>query len=136
MPLATLPTKRSVSKFLNSIEDEQKRKDCKALLKIFKEITKKSPVIWGEDFMIGFGKYKYQRKGKKEKFEWFNTGFAPRKANITVYLTYYVNKDPLLKKLGKHKVGKGCLYIKRLEDIDPKILKKLITKSKDAEWFS
>ena len=135
MALATVETKKSVTAYINSIENEIKRNDAKVLLKLIQKITGKKPKIWGDNSIIGFGKYKYTRKGKKEELEWFNVGFAPRKANTTIYLTYYLEKEEaLLKKLGKCTWGKGCLYIKKLEDIDLKILEKLIAKSKDAQW--
>jgi len=136
MGLATVENNKSVVDFINSVEDEGKRDDCKKLVKIIQKITGEKPKIWGDNFMIGFGKYKYFRKGSKEEFEWFNIGFAPRKANITIYLTCYLEKEPLIKKLGKYKAGKGCLYIKKLDDIDLKVLEKLIKKYKDGEWFS
>ena len=85
--------------------------------------------------MIGFGKYKYTRKGKKEELEWFNVGFAPRKGRLTIYLTCYLENEPLIKKLGKVTHGKGCLHIKKLVDVDMDILKKLITKYKDHTWY-
>lgn len=136
MALKTVETTKSVTKFIDSIKDENKRKDSKKLVTLIRKITGKKPKIWGDNFIIGFGKYKYKRKGGKEEFEWFNVGFAPRKANITIYLTCYLEKEkPLLKKLGKYKAGKGCLYIKSLEDIDMKVLEKLIMKNKDNKWF-
>jgi hypothetical protein len=133
--MKTVETKKSVMKFINSIEDSQKKKDCKTLLKIIRDITGKKPKIWGDNFMIGFGKYKYKRKGSKEELEWFNIGFAPRKTNITLYLTCYLEKEHLLKKLDRVKHGKGCLYIKKLEDVDMAVLKKMITKYKDGTWY-
>lgn len=136
MSLVTTVTNKSVSKFINSIENEGRREDAKALLKIFKEATGKTPKIWGDNFIIGFGKYKYKRKGGKQEYEWFNCGFAPRKSNITIYLTCDLSKmESFLKKLGKHSHGKGCLYIKKLDDIHLPTLKKMIAKSKDNSWF-
>jgi hypothetical protein len=135
MSLATTQTEKSVSKFINSLKDETKKEDSKKLLKIIKKITNKKPKIWGDNSIIGFGKYKYKRKGSKEEFEWFNVGFAPRKSNITIYLTCYLEKGKtLLKKLGKYKCGKGCLHIKRLDDIDLSVLEKLINKNKNNKW--
>jgi hypothetical protein len=119
MPLATVETKRSVNDFINSFDG--------------KGITGKKPKMWGS--IIGFGNYKYKRKGGKEEFEWFNIGFAPRKDRLTFYLTCYLDKEPLIKKLGKCKHGKGCLHIKKLEDINLDILIKLIEKYKDGRWF-
>ncbi len=135
MPLATVPTKKSVAKLITSIEKDSLRKDAKDLLGLFKRITGRKPVIWGDNFIIGFGKYRYKRKGSKEELEWFNCGFAPRKDKLTLYLTCYLDKEPLVKKLGKCKYGKGCLHIRKLEDVDLKVLEKLISKYKDAAWF-
>ena len=135
MPLATQKTKKSVTQHINAIEDEKRRKDAKILLKIFKDISGEKPVIWGDNFIVGFGNYSYKRKGGKEEFEWFKMGFAPRKDKITLYLTCDIEAEqPLLEKLGKHKHGKGCLYIKKLEDVDLNVLKELITKHKGSTW--
>ena len=134
MPLVNVETNKSVKVFVDSIENDKKKKDTKKLLKIIQKITNKKPKIWGDNFFIGFGKYKYKKKGKNEEFEWFNVGFAPRKTNITLYLTCDISKEPLIKKLGKCKYGKGCLYIKNLDDIDIEVLKKLIEKNKDNTW--
>ena len=134
MALKTVETKKSVTEFVNSIKDESQRKDAKFLVKLISKITGKKPKIWGT--IIGFGKYKYHRKNSKEEFEWFNVGFAPRKDRLTLYLTCYLENEPLIKKLGKCKHGKGCLHIKMLEDVDLDILKKLITKHKDGMWYS
>jgi hypothetical protein len=135
--LKTKPTKLSVSKFIDSIKNEEKKKDAKVILKMFKDITKKKPEMWGNNGIIGFGRYKYHRKGSKEEHEWFNVGFAPRKSNITIYLTCYLEKEkPLLKKLGKFKNGAGCLYIKKLEDIDLKVLKEMVENNKNNQWYA
>ena len=133
--LVTKETNKSVTKFIDSIESESKRDDARKLLSVMQEITGNEPKIWGDNFIIGFGNYKYRRKGGKEEFEWFNVGFAPRKTKLTVYLTCDINQhEALLKKLGKCKWGKGCLYINKLADIDLEVLKKLIEESKDAQW--
>ena len=135
--LVNRETNKSVSKFIDSIDNESKRKDSKKLLALMKKVTGKQPKVWGDNFFIGFGKYRYKRKGGKEEFEWFNVGFAPRKTKLTVYLTFDISKqEELLAKLGKCKWGKGCLYINKLDDIDMEILEKLIRKSKDAKWFN
>ena len=92
------------------------------------EITGKEPKIRGTS-IIGYGKYSYQRKNGDE-FEWFNTGFSPAKAHLSLYMMYDVNtEETLLSKLGKYKTGKGCLYIKSLADVDMDVLKQLIQKS-------
>ena len=137
--LVTKETNRSVTSFIDKIENASKKEDSKKLLAIIKEATRKEPKVWGNekvpDFLIGFGKYNYQRKGGKETFEWFNIGFAPRKTALTVYLTFDISQEAdLLKKLGKCKWGKGCLYINKLSDIDLAVLKQLIEKSNDAQW--
>jgi len=133
--LATKETDKSVSEFINQIENPKKKADSKILLSLFQKTTGFEPKIWGDNFIIGFGKYTYKRKGGKEEFEWFNTGFAPRKTKITIYLTFDISKEEaLIKKLGKCKWGKGCLYINKLADVDLEILKQLIEKSKDAKW--
>ncbi len=133
--LVTNETNKSVSKYIDSIENHSKREDCKVLLSLMEKATGTKAKIWGDNYILGFGKYKYKRKGSKEEFEWFNVGFAARKSKITVYLTFDITPyEELIRKLGKCKWGKGCLYINKLADIDIKILKQLVDKSKDARW--
>lgn len=134
--LATVETNKSVKDFVDSIENDQKKEDTKELIKLIQKITGKKPKIWGDNFIIGFGKYTYQRKGSKQEYEWFNVGFAPRISNITIYVTYDVSQEEaLLAKLGKCRWGKGCLYINRLDDVDVDVLGELIAKSKDNSWY-
>ena len=129
--MAELKTKlndASVQKFLNSISDEKKRKDCFTILELMKKITKAEPKMWGSS-MVGFGIYHYKYESGREG-DWFLTGFSPRKQNLTLYIMSGFNKyDELMKKLGKYKTGKSCLYINGLEDVDKKVLKDLITGS-------
>lgn len=137
--LATQPSKRSATAFIDRIDSAQKREDGHTLLKLISEITGQEPVVWGNekapDFIIGFGKYTYTRKGGKEEFEWFNIGFAPRKSKLTLYVTFDLSQqEELLAKLGKCSFGKGCLYINKLADVDLQVLSKIISKSKDARW--
>jgi len=133
--LATKETNKSVSDFISSIKSETKKEDAKKLLSLIQEVTGIQPKVWGDNFIIGFGKYKYKRKAGKEEFEWFNVGFAPRQTKLTVYLTFDINKEQqLLEKLGKCKWGKGCLYINKLDDINLDVLKNLVEKSKNAKW--
>ncbi len=135
--LATQQTNKSVSAFIESIDSPTKKADSKILVELMKKITGHPPKVWGDNFLIAFGKYKYKRKGGKEEYEWFHVGFAPRKTKMTIYLTMDLTKhEALLEKLGKCKWGKGCLYINKLADVDMKVLEKLITKSKDARWHS
>lgn len=126
--LVNAETDKDVDQFIASVENEVRQKDAKTLLALTKKITGKEPKIWGKS-IIGFGKYKYQRKNGQE-FEWFNVGFSPGKAHMTVYVMYDINTESkLLEQLGPHKTGKGCLYIKRLEQVDLQALEELIAKS-------
>ena len=129
--MAELKTKKneaSVTKFLDGVKDEKKREDSYAILKLMKQITKADPKMWGTS-MIGFGSYHYKYASGREG-DWFVTGFSPRKQSLTLYIMAGISKYPdLLKKLGKFKTGKGCLYINKIEDVDIKILKELIKQS-------
>lgn len=125
----TKPEKTSVAEFLNAVEDEQKRKDSFALLELFKSITQEEPVMWGPS-IIGFGEYHYKYASGREG-DFLITGFSPRKAALTLYLMGCMENEfaPLMEKLGKYKTGAGCLYIKKLADIDLEVLKQLIAES-------
>ena len=124
--LKTQVTRASVDKFLQGIRDEKKRADCYEVLKIMKKATKSEPKMWGTS-IIGFGDYHYVYESGREG-DWFMTGFAPRAQNLTLYSMGGFDQG-LLKKLGKYKTGKGCLYISRLEDVDLKVLNELIKTS-------
>ena len=135
--LATKQTDRDVLAFIETIEPASKKEDAKTLSAMMEKVSGQKGKIWGDNFIIGFGKYSYKRKGGKEEFEWFNMGYAARKAKITVYLTLDISQEEeLLTKLGKCKWGKGCLYINKLADVDLKVLEKLMQKSKDAQWHN
>ena len=126
--LKTNETKLSVTKFIGKVEDDQKRQDSQAILKLMKQVTKEEPKMWGGS-MVGFGHFHYKSDSGREG-DWFLTGFSPRKQNLTIYITPGFDKyESLMKKLGKHKTSKGCLYIKKLEDVDMKVLKQLIKQS-------
>jgi hypothetical protein len=128
--LKTKSTGENVAKFLDGITDEKRRKDCYTVLKLMREITKAEPKMWG-DSIVGFGRYHYIYESGREG-EWFLTGFSPRKQNLTIYIMAgFEEYAELMSKLGKYKTGKSCLYIKKLEDIELSILKKLIKKSVD-----
>jgi hypothetical protein len=117
----------SVDKFLASIADSQRRADCLTLLELFKELTGEPPVLW-RDSIVGFGKFHY--RGKSCAGEWFHVGFSPRKQNLVINLHCELEKQAaLLEKLGKHKIGKACLYLNKLADAHLPTLKKLILKS-------
>ena len=122
----TKETRASVVKFLNGVKDEKMREDSFKILKMMKQITKSEPKMWGSS-MVGFGNYHYKYASGREG-DWFITGFSPRKQSLTLYtMTYLEKHKDILKRLGKFKTGKGCLYINNLEDIDMKVLKELIT---------
>lgn len=129
--MAELKTKKntaSVEKFLNNVADEQRRNDCSRLVEIMKTATKAEPAMWGTS-IVGFGRYQYKYESGRE-MEWFLVGFAPRKQDLTLYIMPGFARYPsLMKKLGKHKTGKSCLYIKKLEDVDLATLKELIKES-------
>ena len=129
--LKTVPTRFSVDKFLKGITDEQKRADCYDVLKIMERATKSRPKMWGTS-IVGFGDLHYVYESGREG-DWFITGFSPRKQNLTLYMMGGFHQfSDLMKKLGKYSTGKGCLYINRLEDVDRKVLKEIITKSVKA----
>ncbi len=126
--LVNSETDQNVLEFLNQVENDQRRKDGLELLEIMKTVTGEEPRIWGKN-LVGFGKFSYQRKNGDE-FEWFKVGFSPGKTNLSVYVMYSINQEQdLLQKLGPHKTGKGCLYLKKLEDVNLEVLKKIIAKS-------
>ena len=126
----TKPTKSSVTAFLNKIQNKQLQDDCFAILEMMQKVSKTEPVMWGSA-IIGFGTYHYVYKSGREG-DTLIIGFSPRKQNISIYLMGGLNKvEEELSKLGKYKTGKGCLYIKRLEDIDLPTLRTLIQQSFD-----
>jgi len=126
--LKTKPTKATVEGFLHSVADEAKRADCFAVMKLMEQITKEKAKMWGPS-IVGFGNYHYKYESGREG-DFFITGFSPRAQNLTLYIMAGFDRyDELMKKLGKYKTGKSCLYVKRLEDIDLKILKELISAS-------
>jgi len=126
--LKTIPTKLSVDKFLKGIKDEKKREDCYQVLNMMEKATKSKAKMWGTG-IVGFGDHHYVYESGREG-DWFVTGFSPRKQNLTLYVMGGFHQfEDLMKKLGKYSTGKGCLYINKLEDVDIKVLKELITKS-------
>lgn len=126
--LKTKMTEASVEDFLNTVNDEQARKDCFEILKMMKQATKAEPKMWGTS-IVGFGTYHYKGASGREG-DWMLTGFSPRKQNLTLYIMAgFERYNQLLKKLGKHSTGKSCLYIKKLADVDKKVLKELIAES-------
>ncbi|HEY0610306.1 MAG TPA: DUF1801 domain-containing protein [Chitinophaga sp.] len=131
----TLPTENSVEAFLDTIPDESKRRDCHTALKLMREATGYPAKMWGPS-IVGFGSYHYKYESGHEGDAPLS-GFSPRKEAITFYLV--LDNEELLQKLGKHKTGKGCLYIKKLEDVDTSVLKELViasTRSMKAKYPS
>ena len=121
----TKPTGLSVDEFIQSVEDARKRADSLVLLDMMSDITGAEPRMWGGS-IVGFGDYHYRYASGREG-DWFLTGFSPRKQNLTVYIMgYLAHFEKEVQDLGKYKQGKGCLYIKRLDDVDLKVLRKLI----------
>jgi Domain of unknown function (DU1801). len=123
--LKTKETKASVEDFLNGITDAQKREDSFVIIEMMKKLSGEEPKMWGTG-IIGFGNTVLKYESGRE-LDWMLVGFSPRKANLTLYgLAGY---PELLEKLGKHKIGGGCLYIKKLSDVNPGVLEKLISAS-------
>jgi hypothetical protein len=121
----TKPTAISVQNFLDQVPDESVRDDCQELINIMKKITGEEPKMWGPS-IVGFGQYHFKYDSGHEGDACL-TGFSPRKQNLTLYvMPGFAEGTDLLEKLGKHKAAKGCLYIKRLVDVDLEVLKKLI----------
>lgn len=126
--LNTTQNEQSVENFLSGIEDENVRRDCQKISEIMEKATSAKPKMWGKA-IVGFGS-RLVRYASGREIDWLEVGFSPRKQNITLYLNFGEGWDEdLIAKLGKHKTGMGCLFIKRLSDIDEKVLEKLIEKS-------
>lgn len=126
----TVPTSADVEEFLNNVEHPTRQADGRVLLKMMQEITGKAPKMWGPT-IIGFGQYHYIYESGREG-DAMVTGFSPRKARLSLYIMDgFQEYDALLGKLGKYKVGKSCLYINKLADVDLDILRQLIKLSVD-----
>ena len=124
----TQPTKVSVTDFINSIDDREKRSDARKVAAMMRRATGKRARMWGTS-IVGFGTYHYKYASGREG-DFFLTGFSPRKQALTVYIMAGFSRfDRLMKKLGKHKKGKSCLYVKRLADVDQGVLEQLINES-------
>lgn len=126
--LKTQPNNQSVEAFIDSIEPEWKRDDARELLKLIGNISGEKPVMWG-DSIVGFGNYHYKYESGREG-DWFLAGFSPRKTSMTIYMMGgFEGQDTALEKLGKHKKSVGCLYVKKLADIDLKVLEEMTIRS-------
>ena len=126
--LKTKETKASVSGFLKKIEDPARRKDAETILAMLKSATGEEPRMWGSS-IVGFGRLHYKYPSGREG-DWFMAGFSPRKDSFSLHLCggFGPHAD-LLEKLGKFKTGVGCLYVKKLDDVDAKVLKQLVTRT-------
>jgi len=133
----TKATSASVEDFINSIQDEQKRKDSLVLLELMKNATGEEPKMWG-DSLIGFGQVRIKSPTSGREVDWLRLGFSPRKANLSLYISGNIKHQhaEALKKLGKHKTGVGCLYINKLEDVDLNILKGMLEASLTMDHFA
>ena len=126
--LKTRPTKASVSAFLAGIDDPQKRRDARKVATMMRKATGARARMWGSS-IVGYGLYEY-RYPTGNSGEWMLTGYSPRKQALTIYImSGFEPFAGLMKKLGKFKTGKSCLYIKRLSDVDEGVLEELIAKS-------
>ena len=124
-------TKASVEDFLNAVEHAGKRSDSVTILEMMREVTGMEPAMWGPS-IVGFGSYHYKYASGREG-DFPVTGFSPRKQNLTLYIMPGFDAyESLLSKLGKHTLGKSCLYIKKLADVDLEVLKELVAKSVSA----
>ena len=128
--IKTRPTGSDIEKFLMTIEPEKKRADSIAMKKLFDSVLEEKATLWNNN-MIGYGTYHYKSDRSSQEGDWPLTAFSPRKQYIAVYIMSGVNNYPeLLKRLGKYKASSGsCIYINKMEDIDPEILKKIIKSS-------
>ena len=129
--MAEVKTKQNgqnAEEFLGKIGDEKRRQDSFTILELMKKATAQEPKMWGAN-IIGFGNYKYKYESGREG-EWFLTGFSPRKQNLTLYIMPgFARYGELLAELGKHKIGKSCLHINKIEDVNLSVLEELIENS-------
>lgn len=131
--LKTQKNESDVNKFLDSVDNEQRKKDAKEVTKIMTELTGEKPVMWGSS-IIGFGSYHYKSQRSTQEGDWMRIGLSPRKQNLTLYILNGLDDySDFLDKLGKHKAGKGCLYINKLEDVDMSVLREMIKKAYSAK---
>ena len=124
----TRPSNASVEAYIAAIDDEMRRADCEALVKLMSQVTAEPPAMWGSS-IVGFGSYHYKYESGREG-DMAATGFSSRKGDISVYLVASgANQEQLLAQLGRHKMGKACLTIRRLSDVDAMVLRQLVVDS-------
>lgn len=122
----TQPTLQTPAAFVDAVEHERRRAEAEVLLELFQTVTGYDAVMWGAS-IIGFGRYHYVYDSGREG-DFLATGFSPRKAAMSVYIMPgYQDHGAILSRLGKHKMGKSCIYINKLDDIDLNVLQELIT---------
>ena len=131
--MAELKTQKNgadVEEFLNAVPDNKKRVDSFRVMQLMQEVTGEEPTMWGTS-IVGYGDYHYRYESGREG-DWFLVGFSPRKQNLTLYImSGFDEYDELIGKLGKYKMGKACIYVNKLEDLDEQVLRKLVKKSAD-----
>ncbi len=126
--IKTKQTEASVEEFIDKITDETVRDDCRKIAALMEKTTGAKPKMWGTG-IVGFGE-RHLKYASGRELDWMEVGFAPRKANLTLYLNIGDGwNEDLLSQLGKHKTGMGCLYFKRLSDVNEEVLEQLINKS-------
>lgn len=126
----TKPSQASVKKFVDGVENERRREDCRTVVRMMEEVTGEKPVMWGGS-IIGFGNYHYTYKSGREG-DWMIVGVSPRKQNLTLYIMPGFDRyAKLMEQLGKHKTGTSCLYINKLDDVDLDVLETLVRESVD-----
>ena len=129
--IKTTETTASVEDFINSVDNEQKKKDSYVLLELMRKSSGYEPKIWGTS-IIGFGNKVFKSPTTGREVDWFKIGFSPRKANLAIYLLLHgLDHSVSLEKLGKHKTSMGCLYVNKLSDIDLKVLEEMIANTLD-----
>ncbi len=127
--IKTKPTALSVEGFINTVSDEAQRADSFTILALMEKASGEKPKMWGAS-MVGFGDLRYKSPATGREVDWFKIGFSPRKANLSLHLCLNIEEyAPTLEKLGKHKTGKGCLYINRLADVDLGVLETIINEA-------
>jgi Domain of unknown function (DU1801) len=127
----TKPTELSFDAFLAQRVEPARHEDCRAIAAMMQKATGEPPIMWGPS-IVGFGRYEYKYESGRAG-EWVVVGFSPRKTDLTIYIMPGFERfETLLAKLGKHKTGKSCLYIKRLSDVDSKVLQTIVEQSVKA----
>ena len=126
--LKTRRNEKSVDAFLDSVENPTRREDARRILELMEDVTGEPPAMWG-DSIVGFGSYHYKYESGREG-DWFLTGFSPRKSSLTLYImSGFRRYEDLLGRLGKHKTGRSCLYVNRLEQVNLEVLRQLVEES-------